>query len=308
MWTRHVFDKTDGADRVHIGLAFRESLHETDDTGRSSHVAFHILHPGCGFDRNAAGVETNALADESDRLRFGLGTVLGAFPAAPAHDDGAALASRPLPNPEKRAHAEFAHCGIIEDRNLDAVLLKRQGAIGELFRIEDVRRFVDKRAGSQHSGRHRLPSFGGLADAGRLLDGNQDMGAALRLLVIFLLGLILIEAVIPQPHTSREVGSRVCRLLGRPRRIEGDHRICLTAKLANHEATKFRVIFWLRRHIRFAFAFPLLIAAIGAGANHDEPFGGKPGRRNEIERGQCLPLELHGSGSLFDQNSLPDLQ
>ena len=181
------------------------------------------------------------------------------------------------------------------------MLLKRQSAIGELFRIEDVRRFVDKRAGSQHSGRHRLSSFGGLADAGRLLDGNQDMGAALRLFVIFLLGLILIEAVIPQPHASREVGSRVCRLLGRPRQIEGHHRICLTAKLANHEATKFRVIFWLRRHIRFAFAFPLLIAAIGAGANHDEPFGGKPGRRNEIERGQCLPLKLHGSGSLFDQ-------
>ena len=46
---------------------------------------------------------------------------------------------------------------------------------------------------------------------------------------------------------------------------------------------------------------PVLVSALGARANHDEPFGGEPGGRDKIKRGQRLSLELDGSGRLFDQ-------
>ena len=58
-----------------------------------AHVALHVLHAGGALDRDAAGVEANALADEGDRL-------LALLAAVPAHDHGAArAASSPAPTP-----------------------------------------------------------------------------------------------------------------------------------------------------------------------------------------------------------------
>ena len=61
---RHVLDETDDADGVHLRLALGKLMHETDDAGRARHVALHVLHAGRGLDRDAAGVEGDALADE----------------------------------------------------------------------------------------------------------------------------------------------------------------------------------------------------------------------------------------------------
>ena len=105
-----------------------------------------------------------------------LALVLGAFAAAPAHDDGAALARRSLPDPEKRPHAELAHGGVVEDGHLDAILFQRHGAIGELFRVEDIGWFIDQRAGGQHPGRHGFASLEPPADGGRLIDPNKNFG------------------------------------------------------------------------------------------------------------------------------------
>ena len=65
---RHVLDQADHADGVDLGLAARERMHEADDAGRAAHVALHVLHAGGRLDRNAAGIETDALADEGDGL------------------------------------------------------------------------------------------------------------------------------------------------------------------------------------------------------------------------------------------------
>ncbi len=65
---RHVLDQTDHADRVDLGLAAGERVHQADDAGRARHVAFHVLHAGARLDRDAARVEADALADEGDRL------------------------------------------------------------------------------------------------------------------------------------------------------------------------------------------------------------------------------------------------
>ena len=66
----HVLDEADGADRVDLGLARGERMHQADDAGGARHVALHVLHAGGGLDRNAAGIEDDALADEGDRLRL----------------------------------------------------------------------------------------------------------------------------------------------------------------------------------------------------------------------------------------------
>ncbi len=68
----HVFDKADDADGVDLGLARGKRLHQPDDAGGARHIALHILHAGGRLDRNAAGVEADALADEGERLRLAL--------------------------------------------------------------------------------------------------------------------------------------------------------------------------------------------------------------------------------------------
>ena len=65
---RHVLDEADGADRVDLGLARGERMHEADHAGGARHVALHVLHAGGRLDRDAAGIEAHALADEGDRL------------------------------------------------------------------------------------------------------------------------------------------------------------------------------------------------------------------------------------------------
>ena len=64
----HVLDEADGADGVDLGLARGQRMHQADDAGRAAHVALHVLHAAGRLDRNAAGVEADALADEGDRL------------------------------------------------------------------------------------------------------------------------------------------------------------------------------------------------------------------------------------------------
>ena len=145
----HVLDDADGADRVDLGLARRERVHQPDHAGRARHVALHVLHAGGGLDRNAAGVEGHALADEGDRR-----VVLLA--AVPAHDDDAAVLARSLPDAEQRVHAEFLHRRHVEHLDRDAELLEHGRPAGEFLREEHVGRLVDQVAGHDHAVGDRL--------------------------------------------------------------------------------------------------------------------------------------------------------
>ena len=42
----HVLDEADGADRVDLGLARGQRMHQPDHAGRAAHVALHVLHAG----------------------------------------------------------------------------------------------------------------------------------------------------------------------------------------------------------------------------------------------------------------------
>ena len=123
-----------------LRLSGGERVHQADDAGGAGHVALHVLHAAAGLDRDAAGIEHHALADEGDRLVAGLAAV-------PAHEDDPALARRTLADGEQRPHAELSQRLLVENLDLDAELRERRGAVRELLGPEHVRRLVDEVAG-----------------------------------------------------------------------------------------------------------------------------------------------------------------
>src|SRR5690606_15626198 len=127
----------DDADRVHLRLAAGQRAHRAGHRRGAAHVALHVPHSVGGLDRDAAGVEADALADEADRL-FALRA------AVPAHDRELRLAAAALAHAEKRGHAELLHLLLTQHLDLEAVLLQRLHALREAFRIDDVRRLVDE--------------------------------------------------------------------------------------------------------------------------------------------------------------------
>ena len=51
-------------DHVDRQLEFRHGLHHAEHGGRAAHVVLHFVHGSAGLDRDAAGIEGDALADE----------------------------------------------------------------------------------------------------------------------------------------------------------------------------------------------------------------------------------------------------
>ena len=98
-----------------LALALRSAkrFHRASNGAGAAHVPLHRFHAGSGLDRDAAGVEGDALADE--------GRPAGRPAAAiPAKDQQPRLADRALGDAEKRAHAELLHRLAIEHFELDA--------------------------------------------------------------------------------------------------------------------------------------------------------------------------------------------
>ena len=95
----HIFASRNQADDIERQIGLRASGERAENRGRAAHIEFHFVHRPGGFERDAAGVESHAFADERER---------GAFAAAvvPQFDEarraGAAFADRP-----QRAHADF---------------------------------------------------------------------------------------------------------------------------------------------------------------------------------------------------------
>ena len=129
---RHVLDQADHADGVDLRLARGQRQHRADDGGGAAHVALHAHHAGAGLERQAAGIETHALADEGDRR------VLLLARAVPLHDDELAFALAALPHAQQRAHAELLHLGFAQHLDLHAELgEQRLGAAGEFLRMTE---------------------------------------------------------------------------------------------------------------------------------------------------------------------------
>ena len=134
------------ADRVDLGLAPGQRLHQADHDARAGHVPFHVFHAGGRLDRDAAGVEGDALADEGERRACpwprGRPSIASRRGAAAARCPGrrraarpcraSSSASRPAPRPRRRASSSVA---------------RRRG---ERLGIDDVGGLGDEVAGEEH--------------------------------------------------------------------------------------------------------------------------------------------------------------
>ena len=64
---RHVLDERHEADHARLHAEVAQRRHRRDHRGRARHVGLHRLHAAGGLERQAAGVEHHALADERER-------------------------------------------------------------------------------------------------------------------------------------------------------------------------------------------------------------------------------------------------
>ena len=141
----HVLNKRDNPNNVGFRFAQRDRLHRTGDSGCAAHVALHFVHACARLQRNTAGVEGDAFADECERLAL---FVAG---AAPNHGDETARTRAALSDAQKRAHAEPLHCLGLENIDLHAERFEIAQAFGEALRIEHVRRLAHQIAREEHA-------------------------------------------------------------------------------------------------------------------------------------------------------------
>jgi hypothetical protein len=163
-----------------LALAFRAA----------NHIALHVFHAAGGFDRNAARIEANALADKGYRL-------FATLAAIPAHDHGPAGLRRTLGHTEQRAHTEFLHRGDVKDIDHHAKLAQLTGAAREFDREQYVRRFIDEVARGDDAVHNTSVWYKGLARSSGVADRDRHIGSQRRLLAFLFLGLVTIEFVGP---------------------------------------------------------------------------------------------------------------
>ena len=198
---RHVLGKADGAHRVDPGLAPGQRHHQARHAGGTPHVALHVFHAGGGLDRDAAGIESDALADEGQRL-------FARLAALPFHDGDARLVLRAHRHAKQRSHAELLHLRRRQDGNLEAELRQRPHALGEGHRVQHVGRLVDEIAGQMHAARHCLQSLEALLGATGF--GSQD-GDVFQRLVFRFLRFVVVETIDPKHGARAQQGRRRVR-------------------------------------------------------------------------------------------------
>ena len=212
----HVLDQADDADHVGLGLARGERMHEADDAGRAAHVAFHVLHAGGGLDRDAARIETDALADDGDRL-----CPLRSRRRSSASRRGGCRAPIRGPPPSSAFMPSlpiaFSSSDSTSTPSFSSALARSANSAGK-------RTF----GGSLTRLRANLDAFGdgeallrGRARGGRMARADDEIGRFGAVVVRLLLArLVFVEPIAAQPKAEREIRGRraVPRSRRRPRR------------------------------------------------------------------------------------------
>ena len=124
----HVLARRNDADQVELGLEFGDRTQRAEHARSAAHVVFHLVHLGACLQRDTAGVEGDALADQHHRrLRLGRAVV--------ARHDEAQRLGRGLRDRQKRPHAEFLAGLAVEHLDLEAVLFAEFfGYVGQMGR------------------------------------------------------------------------------------------------------------------------------------------------------------------------------
>ena len=114
---RHVVAGRDQADQVDLELQFGHRAQRAQHAGGAAHVELHLVHLGARLQRDAAGVERDALADQHHRRRPSCARALVLHDDEPRRLLGAAR------HRQERAHAQLLAGLAIEHFDLEAVLL-----------------------------------------------------------------------------------------------------------------------------------------------------------------------------------------
>ena len=148
-------------------------------------------------------IEADPFADDGDRL-----CAFRSRPVPPQGDE-TALARRSSPHPEQGVHPEFAHRLRVERLHLDAKLLQRFEAIGELDRKEHVRRLIDEIAGQFDAFSDGEPILRGCSRCDSVACAYDEIGRFGAVIVRFFLArLVLVEAIAAQAEPKGEIGGR----------------------------------------------------------------------------------------------------
>ena len=114
----HVLDGRNHRGNRNRGLKLCDGPHGADHGRAARHVVLHLLHAVGGLDREAAGIERHALADQA-QVR-----ALSRFRGrAVAQDDHRGRLGAAHGDAEQRAHAELLHAVLIENLAFEALLL-----------------------------------------------------------------------------------------------------------------------------------------------------------------------------------------
>ena len=177
---REVLRQGRDADDVDGELQVRGGEHDAHRGGSAHHVPLHVAHLLGGFDRDAARVERDALADERDGR-------VGPLAALPFEDDDARLFGGTAVHGEEAAHLLAADRLLVEDLRPEAASARLFAHTpGEVARHEVVRRRVPEVA---HEGRHAgqragIPDLGGCPARERARRGRRDGGERVPLPVL----------------------------------------------------------------------------------------------------------------------------
>ncbi|ABA48928.1 hypothetical protein BURPS1710b_1175 [Burkholderia pseudomallei 1710b] len=163
---RHVLAGRHDRDDVDLQAHFGDRAHRAEHRARAAHVVLHLVHSLARLQRNAAGVERDALADEHDGRRLrGRAPVL-------QHDELRRL-DRALRDRQERAHLE--RLDLLQAQHVDfqaPVLRDLLRGVREVGRRADVAGQIAEVAREVHPVRERDRLLRG--DLRRLVVGRID--------------------------------------------------------------------------------------------------------------------------------------
>ena len=142
---RHVLGGGNDADDVNRQPHFGGRLQGAEHARGTAHVEFHLVHFGAGLERNAAGIEGDAFADQCDRL-----AVLRA--GAVFERDQFRWLRTAARHRQQRAHAEFFHVVALQHLHFHAVALGEFACLlREVGRGAEVGRQIPEILREQHA-------------------------------------------------------------------------------------------------------------------------------------------------------------
>ena len=114
---RHVLARGIDADDVDLEPHLGHRAQRAEDRAGAAHVVLHLVHRVARLERDAAGVERDALADEHHRRFLRLAAVVG-------HDDQLRRFDRTVRDRQEGAHLESFHVLAVEHLDLELPVLR----------------------------------------------------------------------------------------------------------------------------------------------------------------------------------------